>query len=101
GHTSFSRDWSSDVCSSDLTSGLSALAVLVQVVWAWRAFPRGHRVRGAALAGGAFMLVEVAIGAGIVLLRYVDDNVSVARALWMADRQSAAEGRCGGGDATH
>ena len=30
------------------------------------------------------MLVEVLIGAGIVLLEYVDQNKSVARAIWMA-----------------
>lgn len=67
-----------------VTSGLSALLVLAQLLWAWRLYPRQHPVRGAAMASAGFMLVEVAIGAGIVLLRYVDDNASVARALWMA-----------------
>ena len=67
-----------------ITSGLSALVVLAQVVLAFCWFERGHRVRKAAVWSGVFMLVEVLIGAGIVLLEYVDQNKSVARALWMA-----------------
>lgn len=67
-----------------LTSGLSALVVLAQVVLAFRLFDRGHRVRKAAVWAGVFMVVEVLIGAGIVLLEYVDQNKSVARAIWMA-----------------
>jgi cytochrome c oxidase assembly protein subunit 15 len=67
-----------------VTSGLSALAVLAQVILSRRVFERGHRVRKAAGWAGAFMIVEVLIGAGIVLLEYVDQNRSVGRALWMA-----------------
>lgn len=67
-----------------LTSGLSALVVLAQVVLAFRLFDKGHRVRKAASWSGFFMVVEVLIGAGIVLLSYVDQDKSVARAIWMA-----------------
>jgi heme a synthase len=67
-----------------VTSGLSALVVLAQVIFAIRLFDRAHRVRKAAVAAGLFMLVEVAIGAGIVLFEYVDQNRTVGRALWMA-----------------
>jgi len=67
-----------------VTSGLSAIAVLLEVIFAFRLFERGHRVRKAAVWSGFFMVVEVLIGAGIVLLEYVDQNESVARALWMA-----------------
>ncbi|HHH27178.1 MAG TPA: heme A synthase [Polyangiaceae bacterium] len=41
-------------------------------------------MRKAASWAGLFMVVEVLIGAGIVLLEYVDRNESVARAIWMA-----------------
>ncbi|MEQ9320666.1 MAG: COX15/CtaA family protein [Polyangiaceae bacterium] len=67
-----------------VTSGLSALVVLAEVVLAFRLFDRGHRVRKAATWSGVFMVIEVLIGAGIVLLAYVDQNKSVARAVWMA-----------------
>lgn len=67
-----------------ITSGLSAIMVLVQAAWATRLFPRGHRARASAAWGAVFMVVEVLIGAGIVLLRYVADDASVGRALWMA-----------------
>jgi heme A synthase len=67
-----------------VTSGASALMVLVQLIWSRRAYPRGHQVRGAAAWAAALMIVEVLIGAGIVLLKYVGDNPSLARAGWMA-----------------
>jgi cytochrome c oxidase assembly protein subunit 15 len=66
-----------------LTSGLALLAVLAMVIWAFRAYPRGHRVRGAAVLSLVFILVEALIGAGLVLLELVADNDSVARAYWM------------------
>ncbi|MCA9620395.1 MAG: COX15/CtaA family protein, partial [Myxococcales bacterium] len=67
-----------------VTSGLSALMVFAQVFFAFRLFERGHRVRKAATWAGIFMVIEVLIGAGIVLLRYVEQNASIARAIWMA-----------------
>jgi heme A synthase len=70
--------------SHRLSSGLALLLVAGLVVGAWRAYPRGHVVRlGAALAA-AFMLSEAAIGAGLVLLRYVADDTRVARGYWVA-----------------
>lgn len=66
------------------TSGLAAIAVLVQFVWSRRAFERGHAARRAAAFGAAFMVSEVLVGAGIVLLEYVAENKSIGRAWWMA-----------------
>lgn len=67
-----------------LTSGLALLAVVVLIVWAFRAYPRGHRVRKAATYSMVLMVIEALIGAGLVLLELVAYNVSVARGYWMA-----------------
>lgn len=62
-----------------LTSGLALIFVLALVVWAWRAFPRGHIVRRAAAFGLFFELTEGLIGAGLVLLGHVATNQSIQR----------------------
>jgi heme A synthase len=67
-----------------LTSGLSVVLLLVLVVWAWRAYPRGHRVRRAALLSVVFIFTEALIGAGLVLFEYVAQDASVGRALFMS-----------------
>lgn len=67
-----------------VTSGMSALMVLAQLIYCRKLYDKGHRVRRAVGWSAFFMIVEVLIGAGIVLLHYVADNASVARAVWMA-----------------
>jgi heme A synthase len=70
--------------SHRLTSGLALVAVAVLLVWTWRICAPGHPARrGAGLSMG-FMLVEAAVGAGLVLFQLVADNASMARALFMA-----------------
>ena len=66
-----------------VTSGLSALLVAVQFLCARRIFPEDHPIRRPVAWASAFMFGEVRIGAGIVLLKYVAQNQSVARAVWM------------------
>jgi heme A synthase len=66
------------------TSGLAFLLVVALVVWAFRTFRRGHPVRAAAVASGVLIVTESLIGAGLVLLRLVADNASVARALYLS-----------------
>src|SRR5256714_12976957 len=66
------------------TSGLAFLFVVGLVAWAFRAFGRGHAARKAAVASGVFIVTESLIGAGLVLLRLVADNASVARALYLS-----------------
>ncbi|MFP6683788.1 MAG: COX15/CtaA family protein [Polyangiaceae bacterium] len=66
-----------------ITSGLSAVGVLIQLLWSRRLFARGSSTRRWAAYGAALMILEVMIGAGIVLLEYVDMNASVGRAIWM------------------
>ena len=66
------------------TSGVAFLLVVGLVVWAFRAFGRGHAVRAGSVASGVFIVTESLIGAGLVLLRLVADNASVARALYLS-----------------
>ncbi|MEO0556845.1 MAG: COX15/CtaA family protein [Bacteroidota bacterium] len=67
-----------------VTSGLALPLVIVLAVWAFRVFERGSPVRKAAVAAVVFMVLEAAIGAGLVLFEYVEYNPSLARAIWMA-----------------
>ena len=66
-----------------VTSGLALIAVLVMVVWAFREYPKGNLVRLGALASLVFIIIESLVGAALVLLQYVEFNVSVGRAIWM------------------
>lgn len=65
-------------------SGLALLLVMGLVLGAFRAFPRGHRVRSGALLSLLFILIEALIGAALVKFGWVADNSSVARAVTMA-----------------
>jgi heme a synthase len=66
------------------TSGLALLAVVALAVWAFRAFPRGHATRGAAVAALALMIVEALLGASLVLFGWVAKDQSAARGWVMA-----------------
>src|SRR5215218_4325702 len=66
------------------TSGVAFLLVVGLCVWAFRAFRRGHAVRAAAAASAFFIVTESLIGAGLVLLRLVGGNASVARAVYLS-----------------
>lgn len=67
-----------------VTSGIALLLVVGMLVWAWRAYPKGHPVRlGAALSMG-FMLMEALLGAGLVLFELVAHNATAVRAFSMA-----------------
>ena len=67
-----------------LTSGVAMLLALGLVVAARRAFPAGHRARVWAAWTLVFMLIEAAVGAGLVLLGLVEDNKSALRAAYIA-----------------
>lgn len=66
--------------SHRITSALSGLLVIGLAVWAWRRYAAGSLTRRAALWTFAFILVEGALGAGLVLLELVENNASVWRA---------------------
>lgn len=67
-----------------LTSGVAMLLALALAIGARRAFPSGHRARVWALWTLVFMLIEAAVGAGLVLLGLVEDNASALRAAYIA-----------------
>ena len=67
-----------------VTAGLAMVLSLVMLIWSRRVFPPGHRTRTWSLAAFIFMLIEAAIGAGIVLLELVEDNASALRAGYIA-----------------
>jgi cytochrome c oxidase assembly protein subunit 15/protoheme IX farnesyltransferase len=67
-----------------ITSGAAMLLALGLAVGARRAFPAGHRARAWALRAFVFMLIEAALGAGLVLLGLVEDNTSALRAGYIA-----------------
>ncbi|MEJ7615898.1 MAG: COX15/CtaA family protein [Pyrinomonadaceae bacterium] len=70
--------------SHRLTSGLALPLIVALAIWAWRIYPRGHRVRKGAGLSVVFLLTEALIGAGLVRFELVADNASVARALFMS-----------------
>lgn len=67
-----------------LSSGLLGLLCVALPVWAFRRFPRGHAARRASLATLAFVAVEAAIGARLVLHGLVASDASLARAVAVA-----------------
>ncbi|MBN1668398.1 MAG: COX15/CtaA family protein [Anaerolineales bacterium] len=66
-----------------LTSGVAFLLVLVLLVWAFRIYPKGHRVRKAAGFSMAFIISESLVGAGLVLFGLVGDDASITRVVVM------------------
>jgi heme A synthase len=66
-----------------VTSGLDLTLVAALVVFAWRLFPKGHPVRGAAVLSLVFILGEALIGAGLVLFELVAHDDSGPRAFMM------------------
>jgi len=52
-------------------TGLDTPMILLLMVWAFRAFPRGHAVRTAAILSGVFLVTEALLGALLVLTGHV------------------------------
>lgn len=70
--------------SHRITSGLAFFAVLFLVIWAFRKFEKGHRVRKMAVASFAFIITEVILGAVLVLTGNTAENLTTARPFLMA-----------------
>lgn len=67
--------------SHRITSGLLLAIVIAGGVWARRKFPKGHALRQGAMLSLIFVLIEAAIGAGLVLLQLVENNATPFRAI--------------------
>ena len=65
------------------TSGVALLLVVGMLIWAIRAYPRGHVVRLGAKLSLVLMIIEALLGAGLVLFELVADNPSMVRAFSM------------------
>ena len=65
------------------TSGIDLALVALLVVWAFRAFVRGHPVRLGATLSAIFLMSEALLGASLVLLEHVAKNASTSRAYWL------------------
>ncbi len=74
--------------SHRVTSGLALLAVLGLAVWAFRAYPKGHRVRLGAALSVVFIIIEALIGAALVLFGWVEDDASIGRVIAIAVHQA-------------
>jgi heme A synthase len=70
--------------SHRLTSGVALVLVVGLLVWAFRAFPRGHVVRLGAMLSIVFIIAEALIGAGLVLFRLTARDDSATRAISLA-----------------
>jgi heme A synthase len=66
-----------------ITSGTAFLMVVAMVVWAWRIYPAGDRVRSGAVASLAGMIVESLAGAGLVLFHWTAFDISFGRVIIM------------------
>ncbi len=66
-----------------ISSATSFLIVAAMVVWAWRAYPAGHRVRAGAAASIVGMIAESLAGAGLVLFKWTAFDISFGRIIIM------------------
>ena len=66
-----------------VTSGVALIGVVILVVWAIRLFPKGHRARQYSWISLGLIIVEALLGAGLVLLAYVEKNASTGRAVYL------------------
>src|SRR6476659_5638930 len=67
-----------------VTSGLAVMSAAALWLWSFRVFPRGHRGRKAAALSIVFLMMEALLGAGLVLFRYVAQDASAGRALYLS-----------------
>ena len=70
--------------SHRLTSGLAGISVIALWIWSMRAYPKQHLARKAAAAALVFMIIEAALGAGLVLLKLVAADSSATRAVYLS-----------------
>ena len=67
-----------------LMSGLALLLVVGLIVWAFRAYSKGHPARLGAGLSMFFIVTEALVGAGLVLFEWVAQDASTGRVISMA-----------------
>jgi len=67
-----------------MMTSVDTIATIALCVWAFRAFPKRHAVRGYVLWSLVFLLMEAFIGARLVQLRHVAHDQSASRAVWFS-----------------
>lgn len=65
------------------SSGLTLALVVLLIFWAWRRFEKRSMIRISTAAALFFVLLEAALGAGLVLFGWTAENNSVGRAIAM------------------
>jgi heme a synthase len=70
--------------SHRVTSGFALISTVILLIWAYRIYAPGHRVRRGAVVSMVLMVIEALLGAALVLLQLVADNATVGRAVAMA-----------------
>lgn len=70
--------------SHRVTTMLAGFVVIALLIWAFRAFAKGHIVRKMALASFLFIAIEGLIGGGLVLTGNVAGNWTPERPYWTA-----------------
>ena len=65
-------------------SGILLLLILALLIWGWRRYSKDHPIRVGVTGSAVLVLVEAALGAGLVLLRLVGGDTSVLRAVYTA-----------------
>jgi heme A synthase len=62
-----------------ISSGLSIFLMAVLLIWAFRAYPKGHQVRLGASLSVFFIFTEALVGASLVLFGWVAKDQSIGR----------------------
>ncbi len=66
-----------------MMSALSVAAIVLLIVWGFRAYGKGHPVRKGVVICGLLIVAEALAGAALVLFGWVADNVSLQRTISM------------------
>jgi cytochrome c oxidase assembly protein subunit 15 len=66
-----------------MTSGVALLMVAILLLWCWRTSSKGNWARYSAALATAFLANEALLGAALVLLRYVAQDQSAGRILFL------------------
>jgi heme A synthase len=63
------------------TSGIAFILLLILVIWIFKIYPKGHRLRFGSGMAMLFMVTEALVGAGLVLFEWVASDASLGRAI--------------------